>query len=69
MDTQDFRSLQEAYMKVYDNELDEGAAGDVAARRAAALKKEEFELWVNSLVEEGYDLSDYTWDEMYGVLS
>ena len=29
--------------------------------------KEEFELWVNSLVKEGYDLSDYTWDEMYGI--
>ena len=27
--------------------------------------REEFELWVNELVEEGYDLSDYTWDEMY----
>ena len=27
--------------------------------------KEDFELWVNALVEEGYDLSDYTWDEMY----
>ena len=39
--------------------------GNKAARRAAALKKEDFELWVNELVEEGYDLSDYTWDEMY----
>ena len=27
--------------------------------------KEDFELWVNELVEEGYNLSDYTWDEMY----
>jgi hypothetical protein len=26
--------------------------------------REEVELWVNSLVEEGYDLSDCTWDEM-----
>lgn len=26
---------------------------------------EEVENWVNSLIEEGYDLSDYTWDEMY----
>jgi hypothetical protein len=24
------------------------------------------EEWVNSLLEEGYDLSDYTWEEMYG---
>ena len=27
----------------------------------------EFELWVNELVEEGYDLSEYTWDEMYDI--
>ena len=27
--------------------------------------KEEFELWVDSLLDEGYDLSDYTWDEVY----
>ena len=26
---------------------------------------EEFSLWVECLVDEGYDLSDYTWDEMY----
>jgi hypothetical protein len=25
----------------------------------------EVELWVNSLLEEGYDLSEYTWEEMY----
>ena len=25
---------------------------------------EEVENWINSLIEEGYDLSDYTWDEM-----
>lgn len=24
-----------------------------------------FEIWVNSLIDEGYDLSDYTWEEMY----
>lgn len=41
--------------------------GNKAARRAAALKKEDFEFWVNSLVEEGYDLSEYTWEEMYDV--
>jgi len=27
------------------------------------------EEWVNALVEEGYDLSDYTWDEMYEAYS
>jgi hypothetical protein len=25
----------------------------------------EVEFWVNSLLEEGYDLSEYTWEEMY----
>lgn len=24
-----------------------------------------FKYWVDSLIEEGYDLSDYTWDEIY----
>ena len=27
--------------------------------------QENFENWVNSLVEEGHDLSEYTWEEMY----
>ena len=26
---------------------------------------EEVESWVNSLLKEGYDLSDYTWEDMY----
>jgi len=32
-----------------------------------SLANEEFEYWVNSLVEEGYDLSDYTWDDMVEI--
>jgi hypothetical protein len=32
-----------------------------------SLANEEFEYWVNSLVEEGYDLSEYTWDDMYEI--
>ena len=32
-----------------------------------SLAHEEFEYWVNSLIEEGYDLSDYTWDDMYVI--
>jgi hypothetical protein len=50
MNSQDFRNLQESYMAVYDNGIRE---------------KLEFESWVNNLLEEGYDLSDYTWDELY----
>jgi hypothetical protein len=29
-----------------------------------AYAADNFTLWINELVEEGYDLSDYTWDEM-----
>ena len=41
--------------------------GSKAARRAAALQREEFEIIVNALIEEGYDLSSYTWNEMYEI--
>jgi hypothetical protein len=41
--------------------------GSKARRRAEALNKEELEFIVNALVEEGYDLSSYTWDEMYDI--
>ena len=50
MDPKDIRNLQEAYIGVYDDDIRE---------------KLEFETWVNNLLEEGYDLSDYTWDELY----
>ena len=50
MDPKDIRNLQEAYIGVYDDDIRE---------------KLEFESWVNNLLEEGYDLSDYTWDELY----
>ena len=47
-------SLMEAYNAVYaPQELTEEQIW------------EEVENWVNSLLEEGYDLSDYTWEEMY----
>jgi hypothetical protein len=50
----DAYSLMEAYNNVYaPQELTEEQVW------------EEVENWVNSLVEEGYDLSDYTWEEMY----
>lgn len=47
-------SLMEAYSSVYaPQELTEEQVW------------EEVENWVNSLLEEGYDLSEYTWEEMY----
>lgn len=50
----DAKGLMEAYSAVYaPQELTEEQVW------------EEVESWVNSLLEEGYDLSDYTWEEMY----
>ena len=47
-------SLMEAYSAVYTpQELTEEQI------------QEDFENWVNSLVEEGHDLSEYTWEDMY----
>ena len=46
---------------------DARGSGNMARKRAAALNKEEFEFVVNALIEEGYDLSSYTWDEMYDI--
>ena len=44
-------------------EVGKGASG--AVKFTAALVKEEVEAWVNQLIEEGYDLSEYTWDDMF----
>jgi hypothetical protein len=38
----------------------ESAADEILKK----IHKEDFELWVNELLDEGYDLSDYTWDEL-----
>ena len=46
---------------------DARGSGNRARKRASALNKEEFEFVVNALIEEGYDLSSYTWDEMYDI--
>ena len=54
MNSKDYRNIREAYLQVYNpQELTEEQVW------------EEVENWVNSLLEEGYDLSDYTWDELY----
>ena len=48
------QSLMEAYNSVYaPQELTEEQIW------------EEIENWVNSLIDEGYDLSEYTWDDLY----
>jgi hypothetical protein len=43
-------------------------ARDVVAKEVARRKigmREEFQIWVEDLLQEGYDLSEYTWDELY----
>jgi hypothetical protein len=42
-------------------------AGTVGKASKKVLFGEEVEAWVNQLVEEGYDLSEYTWDEMVEI--
>jgi hypothetical protein len=37
------------------------------AGQSANVNKEDFEFWVNDLLDEGYDLSEYTVDEMYDI--
>jgi len=50
MDPQVLREAMTAYQAVYDEDLRETI---------------EFENWVNALLDEGYDLSEYTWEDMY----
>jgi len=33
------------------------------------MNYEEFNEWVDALVEEGYDLSEYTWEEIYEAIT
>lgn len=63
MDNLNFKNMQLAYQAVYDQNLCEsmeelGLIGDEIS------EQDEFETWVNELLDEGYDLSDYTWDEL-----
>ena len=59
MNTEQIKDMHLLYNAVYNEELRE--------------KFEEYnntlyvEAWVNQLVEEGYDLSEYTWDEMVEI--
>ena len=53
----DAANLIEAYNAVYSPQEE--------IELAEEQVQEDFENWVNSLVEEGYDLSEYTWEDMY----
>lgn len=45
-------------------EMDENAICTIVEEYNDYLLAEEIEEWVNDLVDEGYDLSEYTWDEI-----
>lgn len=60
------RNLQAALIKglrTGSRAVRDTAAREVAKRRVGM--GEDFEFWVNELLDEGYDLSDWTWDELY----
>ena len=54
MDSKTFREVALSYAAVYNQDL-----------REHLEEKQNFESWVDSLLDEGYDLSDYTWEEVY----
>lgn len=45
-------------------EMDEKAIGTIIEEYEDYLLAEEIQEWVNSLLDEGYDLSEYSWDEV-----
>lgn len=53
----DALNMMEAYNAVY--------APQEEVELTEEQVQEDFENWVNSLVEEGHDLSEYTWEDMY----
>jgi len=57
MDSKILREATLAYQAVYDENLRQELTEEQIW--------EQVENWVNSLLEEGHDLSEYTWEEMY----
>jgi hypothetical protein len=62
IDTEQVDTLEEAHYVML--EMNEETVGNIIEQYENYLLAEEIEEWVNDLVEEGYDLSDYTWDEI-----
>lgn len=68
--SQKSKAAHERYLKAGYSKYgadDARGSGNKARKRAATLNREEFEFIVNALIEEGYDLSSYTYDEMYDI--
>jgi hypothetical protein len=64
MDNFNFKNMQLAYSAVYDQNLCESME-DLGLIGEGNSEQDQFETWVDELLDEGYDLSDYTWDELY----
>jgi hypothetical protein len=62
IDTEQVDTLEEAHYVMM--EMDVETVGNIIEQYEDYLLAEEVEEWVNGLVEEGYDLSEYTWDDM-----
>lgn len=45
----------------------QGVLGQIGAGLAGAFLKKQVHEWVENLLDEGYDLSAYTWDDMYEI--
>ena len=62
IDTEQVDTLEEAHYVML--EMNEETVGNIIEQYEEYLLVEEIEEWVNDLVEEGYDFSQYTWDDV-----
>jgi hypothetical protein len=60
--TEQVETIDEAHYVML--EMDENAIGVIIEHYEDYLLAEEVSKWVDSLLEEGYDLSEYTWDDI-----
>jgi hypothetical protein len=64
MDNFNVKNMQLAYQAIYDQNLCESME-ELGLIGEGNSEQDQFESWVDELLDEGYDLSDYTWDELY----
>lgn len=62
IDTEQVDTLEEAHYVML--EMNTETFGNIIEQYEEYLLVEEIEEWVNDLVEEGYDFSQYTWDDV-----
>ena len=64
MDNFNVKNMQLAYQAIYDQDLCESME-ELGLIGEGNSEQDQFKSWVDELLDEGYDLSDYTWDELY----